>query len=528
MVVGVLLGSCWWGGSHPFFSMNTQPRPNKGKSRVPSMKTSTSSPYFPQTFEGPTRSSYFKSARCRGRMAKGQGTHSAATRPTPNIEAQRPPTMDKTMYPEGTAIDTIDEQLTERESSYHSRKANRKIRRARERRRKQKARKRNRRQLDGSNKDISADCAVHPVQLDIAETNGGDIKILGTTHEVWEDNAKGRKFGGVVVPVAGMEDLGTDQTFFGAGSMQPLLTEESRTGEREKRKGIRRAQTPVASTTVRTEPSHEYHHRHPPPPSRKRKRNETFEAVITKSVPIHAQDVSVGISGAQVHGHEGGPTKANQHPIKSAGACDESPNSQVDSPKRFISRRTPNTQEGVDAREQKELRTRSIVGADRFEEGPRKRKKNARPVKEGVLYDDTTSVTPLNCPFPKHTNNALAHHTTNQKPVKHCFDGIKPVLDTAIETPAKSLPRCARNVIRGTGGVSSYFASSAVQKMQKISNENDKGKKERTPAGKSVISWPPLTAETFGLIQEELESDAVSFTLHISNALLHDMENSLS
>lgn len=422
-------------------------------------------------------------------MAKGQETHSAATRPAAGIEAQRPPTIHKTVYLERTANDTIDYR------------ADRKIRRARERRRKWRARKRNRTQLDRSDNDINV---VSSVRLDVGEPIGGGVETLGTVHRVREGDTEGGKFGRVAVSVAGTEGVGVGRKGFGAGSMQSPLIEKSKTDEREKRKGIRKVRIPVMGTTVGTEP--------PPPSSGKRKRNEAFEIVITKSVPIHVQDGGVGISGAQVHGNGSGSRKANRHPLKSAGACDEGLNSQDDTPKGSISR----GRGGAGAREQRELRMRSIVGSDRFEEGPRKSKKNARPIKEGALYDDTTSVTTLNCTLPQHTRNVLVHHTTNRKPVEHCLDAVGLVPETAMETPAKSLRKGSRSTIRKTGDISSYFASSEVQKMQKVINEKDKGKKKRAPAGTSVISWPPLTAKTFGLIQEELENDAVSFTLYFT------------
>lgn len=398
-------------------------------------------------------------------MAKGQETHRAATRPAAGVEAQRSPAIRKTVYLERTANDTIDGQLPGRES-YHGHRDNRKIRRARERRRKRKARKRDR--------------TPPPAQLDVGEPSGGGVETLGTAHNAREDNTKGR---GVVVSVAGV----------GAGSIQPSLNGESKT---EKRKG---AQIPVMGTMVGAEPLREYPTPAPPPPpppSRKRKRNETFEIGTTKSVPIH------GISGAQVHGHEGGSRKADWHPVKSAEACDESPNSQDDTPGGVIL--------SVDTRE---LRTRSISRVDRFEIGPRKRKKNARPIKEGALHDDSTSVTALNCALPQHTRNVLAHHTTGRKSVEHCLDAVGLVPETTMERPRR---KSGRNTIRKTGDISSYFASSEVQKTQKVINGKDKGKKKRTPAGASVISWPPLTAKTFGLIQEELGNDGVSFTLWIS------------
>lgn len=58
------------------------------------------------------------------------------------------------------------------------------------------------------------------------------------------------------------------------------------------------------------------------------------------------------------------------------------------------------------------------------------------------------------------------------------------------------------------GDVSSYFTCSTVQEVAEAANK--KGRRRSVPAGKSVIPWPPLTAKTFGLIQEELENDTVS------------------
>lgn len=95
---------------------------------------------------------------------------------------------------------------------------------------------------------------------------------------------------------------------------------------------------------------------------------------------------------------------------------------------------------------------------------------------------------------------------------KLCASEIEQV-DLLAHAPGESSQKSATTKIKRAGKVSSYFASSAIRQRDttKVNARKKKCGKKRVPAGISVIPWPALTAETFGLIQEELKNNAVSF-----------------
>lgn len=455
------------------------------------MKAPTRSPYFPQSSAGLTRSSYFKSERCNGRAAKERVPETKTKKP---VAASTRPTKDK-------AVSENDGRLTEQESyqgNSASHRANRKIRRARERRRKQKAKKRDRRRRDGSDSGVSAGCKIPPAEPDVAGPNGG-------AHEIVEDIDNGRELmlresGGAIVPVA----TAGDRVLYEAGSREQPLTEKIKMSKKGKKR-IRGTRTPVTSILTEVETPCRA-----PPPSRKRKRSSTIEVVITnhaKSACVRPRDAGLGISHVRNEVRE---EMAGRHMVKPV---------RGGAPAGFISQWFPNTEGCVNAHGGGEFPARNISMMGGSEEGaPRELSRNAR---DSTPYGDTTSIKPrgenmsattLNCAPPRNTGILLAHAPLGRKPAEPCPDMIEQVSDTVTDTLVKSLPKGARNKIRRTGKVSSYFVSSAVQKAAEAAKEKDKGEKKRVPAGTSIIPWPPLSAETFGLIQEELGSDAVGFS----------------
>lgn len=240
--------------------------------------------------------------------------------------------------------------------------------------------------------------------------------------------------------------------------------------------GIRRAQTPVTGIPGAAETPRES----PSLPLRKRKHSSTFEIIITNRTALE------GTSKGQLGKYQDRQIKADREQGKSPRTLGNSYHSTDDIP------------EGVIV---KELRSRNIVMADGFGETVRrKRSKYAGPI-----YEDTPSKNSNSTP-PQSTKVPLENTTV---PIGLWPDIMKEVSDMVMETPAKSIPRGGRKSARKTGKVSSYFASSGVKQASSLDTE-EKYSKRRVLAGASAIPWPPLTAKTFGLIQEELENDAVS------------------
>lgn len=238
----------------------------------------------------------------------------------------------------------------------------------------------------------------------------------------------------------------------------PFPAEQDEAGESG---GIRRAQSPATGITGAVETPCES----PSLPLRKRKHSSNFEIIITNRTTLE------GTSKGQYQDRR---IKADREEGKSPRTLGSSHHSTDDIP------------EGVIV---KELRSRNIVMADGFGENfRRKRSKCAGPI-----YEDTPSTNPNPTP-PQSTKIPLENTTTT---IGLWPDIMKEGSDIVMETPAKSIQRGGRKSTRKTGKVSSYFAT-------------EKYRKQKVLAGASAIPWPPLTAKTFGLIQEELENDAVS------------------
>lgn len=252
----------------------------------------------------------------------------------------------------------------------------------------------------------------------------------------------------------------------------PSPAEQDEAGESG---GIRGAQTPATGITGALETPCES----PSLSLRKRKHSSNFEIIITNRTTLE------GTSKGQLGKYQDRQIKADREQGKSPRTLGNSHHSTDDVP------------EGVIV---KELRSRNIVMADGFGENfRRKRSKYAGPA-----YEDTPSTNPNPTP-PQSTKIPLENTTTT---IGLWPDIMKVGSDIVMETPAKSIQRGGRKSTRKTGKVSSYFASSGVKQTRSLDTE--KYRKQKVLAGASAIPWPPLTAKTFGLIQEELENDAVS------------------
>lgn len=350
----------------------------------------------------------------------------------------------------------------------------RKVRRARERRRKQRARRRR--------------CAESRGE----ENHGADIKPPRK-----DSSPGGRKqpaVEGDVIRAVEIEDRGLHHSLHGA-EPTPLMG-ISKMGEMECVIGPV-MDVPVGDGPVHRAPPPSPHN--PPPPSRKRKRSSTVEigtADYGESICVRLQHTSDDISGVQSEKH--GNQQGKQDPHRDN--CE-------DTPRAFIV---------------KELRTRNIVIPDRSKESvPREHGRNSSPTEDAQLGDaasvqprgkETPASTPSVAP-PQGTKSLLENTTI---PGELCSDMAEQVPDTEKEeVPVQSVRRSPRKRMKRTGEVSSYFSSSVVKHAGRVRKEKVKCRKMRAPAGVSVIPQPPLTAKTFGLIQEELESNAVSFSVSI-------------
>lgn len=249
--------------------------------------------------------------------------------------------------------------------------------------------------------------------------------------------------------------------------------------------GIRGAQTLAPEMPAGVETPYEF-----PPPERKRKRTPAVESIIINRTTLEdTSEVTPDIQSAKYQNRQ---SKADREQVKSPGAVRKSHDAKEGTP------------EGVIV---KELRSRNIVIADGFGENVRrKRSKYPGPTRDGAPCEDTPS-TKSNCTPQSFTT-----------PV----DIIEQVPDIAMGTPVESIRRGGRKYIRKTGKVSSYFASTGVKQAKHLGAE-EKCRKRRVLAGTSAIPWPPMTAKTFGLIQEELENDAVSLSFIMSRCSYRDL-----
>lgn len=270
------------------------------------------------------------------------------------------------------------------------------------------------------------------------------------------------------------------------GATGPSAAEQDEAGEPG---GIRGAQTPATGMPGAVETPCES----PSLPSRKRKYSISVEIIVTNRTTLE------GTSEGQLGKYQDRQSKADREQGKSPRTLGNSHHGTEDTP------------EGVIL---KELRSRNIVMAIGFGENVRrKRSKYAGPT-----YEDTPS-TNSNYTPPQRTKKLLENTTI---PVGLCHDIMKKGSDIAMETPVKAIRRSDRKSIRKTGKISSYFASPRVKQAGSLGTE-DKYKKRKVLVGESAIPWPPLTAKTFGLIQEELENDAVSVSFLMFQCCYRDL-----
>lgn len=229
----------------------------------------------------------------------------------------------------------------------------------------------------------------------------------------------------------------------------------------------------------------------PPPTSMKRKRGSTVEigtANCAGSVCIGPQHAGGEISGAQSEqpGNQQGKRDRRRDMLTRGG--------RGDTPGDFIV---------------KELRTRSVIVLDGSKERVLQRYGRSSAPANGAQLGGATSAQP------RGKVNPASNLGNSTIPGEVCPGLAEQVPDAEKEAPVQSVRRSPRKRMKRTGKVSSYFSSSAVQQARRIRKEQIKCGKARVPAGVSVIPQPPLTAKTFGLIQEELENNAVSCSLFV-------------
>lgn len=477
------------------------------KSRKPK-KTSTRSPYFLTPRCGATKSPYFKQSSRRRK-----GVRSVAQTTTPNVPHHNRGTFTHVLESaigqrvetqliteEARFLDRIvnggdDGWMTERESRCHrtSPKTNRKPRNHRERR--------NKIDIGGSAKHINPQ--KPDGSLEIA-TGINDNRVLIETNSAILQNER-------------YPDLKTTET------KRRSATERAKRGKKKKE----RKQALETSTTgvpiEGSKPSHET------PKTSKRKRAYTIEGVIDNpsqssffTPPLDPNPkIPVALLESEHKKRDGNRRKraknAHQNSVLQYDTLQDDTLQQRATTNDNVpqvansakSESSPKTI--VDHRAVKKPREKGLLNQTNNSQLARKRPKELTPSAKSRKKQPPPTQPP---PIPLQGIIVPDFSTPIVgELIESCPGETEQVGDSIINARAKPPRKRTRSKIRKTGKVSSYFASSAVeQDSGKPGKSKNKSTKKRVPAGTSVIPWPPLTSETFGLIQEELRNNSVRFS----------------
>lgn len=413
--------------------------------------------------------------------------------------------------------DRDDGWMTEQDTHHDkvSSKANRKIRRARDRRRKRKLKKKERKRqekLDGLLENVTSrsDMTTALKEESAGPQNGRGTGIIGagSDGEIGGDKLqrpKPKRRRADIGPVASIRNQVLDPTSNETKPAQPFTSKKLKNDE---------IPTPSAPTEE-SKPPHE-----PPHRSNKRKRTSIVAVAVTPPTltlgntlekpttqPVkqevgHKRTIAVRQKRVRTAAENPAP---KENPLQDrifrwfqaagsgANTCQRN-NTLVD---KNFQKATVNSS-AVAKSEDKDLREPSIS------------------VKPTELNESTSSTTiprnKVSFTAPTDTNQILDTSPRNGT-TKLCASEIEQEVDLLAHAPGESSQKRATTKIKRAGKVSSYFASSAIRQRDtaKVNARKKKCGKRRVPAGTSVIPWPALTAETFGLIQEELKNNAVSF-----------------